>query len=204
MSPRPYRMAQRRAAIEQTRAGIVAAARTLLAAEGGVASFSMDAVAREAGVARMTIYYQFGTKRGLLEALFDDLAARAELASRLAAAMTEDDPRAALDGLLAAFAHFWSVDRLVMRRVRALALLDPEFGEAVWSRDGRRRQLLLAVLQRLGHGMNAGALADAAHTAHVLTSFETFDALAGPGRQPEEMLPVVRRLVLLSAGPAQG
>ena len=34
--------------------------------------FSIDAVARRADVVRMTVYYQFGARRGLLEALFDE------------------------------------------------------------------------------------------------------------------------------------
>ena len=33
---------------------------------------AIDAVARQAGVARMTVYYQFESKKGLLEALLDD------------------------------------------------------------------------------------------------------------------------------------
>ncbi len=44
--------------------------------EGGLFGFTVDAVAREAGVARMTVYYQFGSKAGLLEAIFDSLAVR--------------------------------------------------------------------------------------------------------------------------------
>jgi len=69
MSPRPYRLGQRQATTEQTRARILAAARELLMARDGFNGFSIDAVAREADVARMTVYYQFGSKIGLLEAL---------------------------------------------------------------------------------------------------------------------------------------
>src|SRR5437588_67268 len=70
MSPRPYRLGQRQVAADETRSRIVKAAREQLEKE---ASFSLDAVARRADVARMTVYYQFGSRRGLLEALFDDL-----------------------------------------------------------------------------------------------------------------------------------
>src|ERR671924_654819 len=95
MSPRRYRLGQRQAAVDQTRARIIAAARELLLAGGVSSGFSVDAVARQAGVARMTVYYQFGSKRGLLEALFDDLAARG-LVGRLRAAFGCPDPREAL------------------------------------------------------------------------------------------------------------
>lgn len=73
--PRPYRLGQRQAATEQTRARILAAARDLLMSHDGYARFSIEAVARQADVARMTVYHQFGSKIGLLEALCDSLAA---------------------------------------------------------------------------------------------------------------------------------
>jgi AcrR family transcriptional regulator len=63
--PRPYKLGQRQVAADQTRAKILAAARNLLAAESGIAGFTMDAVAREAGVSRMTVYYQFESKTKL-------------------------------------------------------------------------------------------------------------------------------------------
>src|SRR2546425_469397 len=68
MSPRPYRLGQRQVAADENRSRILNAAREQLEEE---ASFSIDAVARRADVARMTVYYQFGSRRGLLEALGD-------------------------------------------------------------------------------------------------------------------------------------
>src|SRR5947207_15410103 len=139
MSPRPYRLGQRETASSRTRGRIVEAARDLLAAEGGPAGFTLDAVARRAGVARMTVYYQFGSKAGLLEALFDSLGSRGGM-GRLPGAFQRADALEALDELLGVFAGFWASDRLVIRRVRALAALDPDFGRAVGARDqGRRR-----------------------------------------------------------------
>src|SRR5262249_41632805 len=78
---RVYRLGKRQIVADKNRAKIVAAARKLLAGRGS-ASFSMDAVAQKAGVARMTVYHQFGSKRELLEALFDHLAGRS-LVTRL-------------------------------------------------------------------------------------------------------------------------
>ena len=198
MSPRPYRRTNREAAAEQTRARVLAAARELLGASEGVSGFSVEAVASQAGVARMTVYYQFGSKRGLLEALFDDLAARGRIGERLAAAFQRPDPRDALAAFVAAFGHFWSADRLVTRRLRALAALDPEFEQGVRARDERRRQGARAVLARLAGrpgAPDAEALKQAADLLHTLTSFETFDSLAGEVRTPEEVAPAVLRLV---------
>jgi len=149
MSPRPYRLGRREAATEETRGRVITAARALLAAPDGAAAFSMEAVARQADVARMTVYYQFGSRRGLLEALFDDLAARGQLAEHLAAAFQRPIPLDALDGLIAAFVGFWAADRLVMRRLRSLAALDADFAQGIQARDERRRQAVRALLARL-------------------------------------------------------
>src|SRR5947209_18395237 len=114
MSPRPYRLGQRQAAADQTRARIVAAARELLGARSGFAGFTIDAVARQAGVARMTVYYQFGSKVGLLEALCDSLAARGGI-EQLMTAFCQPDSLDALREFVAVFGRFWSSDRLVTR-----------------------------------------------------------------------------------------
>src|SRR5215216_4534279 len=135
MSPRPYRLGQRRVAAEQTRTRVIAAARELLGSDEGVAAFTIDAVARQAGVARMTVHYQFGSKAGLLEAIFDDLAARGGM-EQLAAAFSQPNPSAALAEFIAVFCRFWASDRRIIRRLQALAALDPEFEQV--SREARR------------------------------------------------------------------
>jgi AcrR family transcriptional regulator len=188
MAARPYRLGRRQAAQEQTRARIVAAARELLAAPGGVSGFTVDAVAAQAGVSRMTVFNQFESKIGVLEALFDDLAARG-LVERLRAAFTQPGPREALDELIAAFVHFWASDRTVIRRVRALAAIDTDFEQAVRARDERRRAALGNIIGQLGE-----TAPDVIDTLHTLTSFETFDGLAGPTRGPEDVVRILRRL----------
>ena len=115
MTPRPYRLGQRQAAVDGTRARILAAARDLLAAEAGVSAFTVDAIAEQAGVARMTVYYQFESKRGLLEALFDHFANRG-LVQPLRAAFERSEPLEALDAFVAAFCGFWASDRVALRR----------------------------------------------------------------------------------------
>jgi AcrR family transcriptional regulator len=197
MNPRPYRQGQRQRAVNQTRGRIVAAARELLASPAGFSGFTVDAVASQAGVARMTVYNQFGSKMGLLEALFDDLAARG-LVDRLRAAFCQSDPGAALTGLVAAFAGFWSSERLVIRRIRALASIDADFELAVRARDERRREGLRVLVGRLAERYgkpSPDARPGAIDLLHTLTSFETFDSLAGPTRSPEEVLSLVNRLV---------
>jgi AcrR family transcriptional regulator len=203
MSPRPYRLGQRQATTTQTRSRILAAAHQLLAAAGGTAAFTVEAVARHADVARMTVYYQFGSKAGLLEALFDQLATTGRLPQGVAAAMQQPDPLDALAGYVAAFSRFWAAERLVLRRLRSLAALDPELAQGVRARDARRRaglELLAGRLaDRYGHPA-PDALGEAVVVLHMLTSFETFDALAGPDPSPQHVAPQVHRLALAALG----
>src|SRR5438132_14256903 len=110
MSPRPYNLARRRAAAAQTRARVLEAARELIMASS--VPPSIDAVAAQAGVARMTVYYQFGSKAGLLEALFDELGGR-YFRSELARGMCQGEPRQALADLIELVLPFWVAVRLL-------------------------------------------------------------------------------------------
>ncbi|MGH2588994.1 MAG: TetR/AcrR family transcriptional regulator [Dehalococcoidia bacterium] len=200
--PRPYRLGQREAAVAQTRARIIAAARDLLAADAGIAGFSVDAVARQAGVSRMTVYYQFDSKRGLLEALFDDLAARGGM-QRMADVYQEPEPLVALAELIAVFGGFWATDRVIMRRVRSLAALDPDLEKAVRTRDEWRRNHCRVILGRLAERHDrppAASFDEAVDILHTLTSFETFDTLAGPMGNLEDVIPIVQRLACTAVG----
>jgi AcrR family transcriptional regulator len=189
-------MDQRQEATARTRAQILDAARALLGAPEGISAFTIDAVARQAGVARMTVYYQFGSKVGLLEALSDDLAARGQM-ERLATAFQTPDALHALNRYIATFARFWETDRLTMRRLRALAALDPDFAAVIRARDERRRTGVRVLVERLRAqqgGDVAGALDEQVNLLYTLIGFECFDTLAGPDRTLEDVAPLVQRL----------
>jgi AcrR family transcriptional regulator len=203
MSPRPYRLGQRQATSEQTRTRILAAARQLLAAAGGIGAFTVEAVARQSDVSRMTVYYQFGSKAGLLEALFDQLATTGGLQGGAAAALGQPDPLDALAAYVAAFGRFWAAERLVLRRLRSLAALDPELEHGVRARDARRRKGLELLAGRLADRYGQPppqALGEAVVVLHMLTSFEAFDALAGPDRSPQDVAGQVHRLAVAALG----
>ena len=72
--PRPYRSELREEQTEETRARILDATIRVMAT--GLASLSVPAVAREAGVSVPTIYRHFRTKRGLLAAVYPHAAHR--------------------------------------------------------------------------------------------------------------------------------
>lgn len=197
MSPRPYRIGRRQSATDQTRARIVAAAHDLLSAAQGPAGFSVDAIARKAGVARMTVYYQFGSKSGLMEALFDSLASHGRIGEGLATAFSREDSIETLDGVIEAFSRFWASDRLIIRRLHGLAVLDPEIEQGERTRNERRRDALRTAVGRVAkeHGRpTAEAQDEAIDILHTLTSFETFDILAGSTREIEDVTPLIARL----------
>lgn len=195
MSPRPYQLGRRRAAAEKTRARVLAAARELLIAREGIAAFTVDAVARRAGVARMTIYYQFESKHGLLEALCDSLALAGGMEG-LVRAFKEPQPEAALDVLVAVFCRFWASDRELIRRLQGLSALDADFAQVLAARDGRRREALQVLVRRVraGQGRPEVDLQPALDLLYALTSFETFDALARPERELEEAVSLIQAL----------
>ncbi|GCE30414.1 hypothetical protein KDA_58980 [Dictyobacter alpinus] len=200
MSPRPYRLGQRQANTEQTRSRIIATTRELLMTHDGFTHFSIELVARQADVARMTVYHQFGSKIGLLEALCDSLAANGGMA-QVAGTFQLPEPRDALKQYITIFGHFWHADRLVTRRLRALAGLDPEFEQVIHSRDERRRRgvgvLVARIQERYGYPPPEKA-EEAIDVLFTLTSFECFDSLAGKTRNPEEVAPLVYKLAWIT------
>jgi AcrR family transcriptional regulator len=164
----------------------------------GFAEFSIDAVAREAGVARMTVYYRFGSKRGLLQGIFDDLAARGGI-RELRDAFRQPDPVAALAEFISVFTKFWRSGRVVIRRLRGQGIIDPELGEALREREERRREGLRVIVKRIAdeRGLPKGvSFDDVVDALFALTSFETFDSLARGKRRPQDVSGLVQRLAL--------
>jgi AcrR family transcriptional regulator len=195
LSPRAYQLGRRKAAVDETRDRILKAARDLLKGDG-YTDFTVDAVAREADVSRATVYYQFDSKAGLLEALFDDLAVRGRM-TELADAFRESDPLAALDRFIEVLARFYASDRVLLRRLRGLAAVDRDFAAGIRGRDDRRRKglsvLLGRIAQQRGRPLDIG-FDRSVDVLHTLTSFETFDQLARRGRGTAEVADILRRL----------
>ena len=205
MSPRPYQLGKRQDQIDETRRRVIDAARSLLAEAGSYRAFTVDAVAKKADVAKATIYYQFECKTGLLEAVCDALAEAGGM-SQLAAAFNNSDPMRALRLFVETFGGFWDVDRTAMRRLRALATLDPEVGAVISARDDRRRMGLAVLVGRLveiGACTNGTDSEDLVRMLHVLTSFETFDALALPDQPLAAVVADVVNLAEATLGPMQ-
>ena len=197
--PRPYQPRERQRQVDAGREKILAAARGLLDADDGE-PFSIDAVARRAGVARMTVYNQFESKAGLLEDLFDSIAERGAF-GRMGDVFAIADPDEALDAFVDLFGRFWTSSRRAHRKLRAAALLDEDLEKAIVARNERRRFGIAELVRRIGKARKlAMPKGEAIDALFVLMSFDTFDALAGPDRSPADVTPTVRRLVRLVTG----
>lgn len=188
MSPRKYDVSRRRMGAEATRSQILEAVRAIVAGKGDLADLSMEAVARRAGVARMTVYYQFHSRSELLEALADHLAQRGGM-ERMREVFMDPNPDRALRRLVDIFVGFWASDRVTLRRLRALGIVYPSTTSGPRDRDMWRREAIRTLLARRGSPRNREPAppADLVDTLWMLTSFETYDALAQGSRSLSEV-----------------
>ena len=203
-------MQARQASAEETRARIVAAARALLSAPRGIEAFTVDSVARKARVSRMTISHPFGSKTGLIEAVFDSLAIVRVGVPRLIAALGLDDPRETLATFVQVFAEVWQMDRAVIRRLQGLAALDSEFARVWHTREERRREGLRTIVTRLSARLTGKSRVRQAviprdeamltDVLYAIIAFETYDVIAGPKRRFDEIAPIVHQLALTTLG----
>ncbi|MCU1269605.1 MAG: TetR/AcrR family transcriptional regulator [Acidobacteriaceae bacterium] len=197
MSPRAYNLGKRQASADETRSRILEAARKLLADEASPADFSMETIARAADVSRLTIYYQFKSRPGLLEALYDHLAGRGNM-RQMGQVFHEPDPSMALQKLIRTFVDFWSSDPVVIRRLRAMGALDAEIGAGIRARDSRRVHAAGEILRRIALSQRRkyrpeqrGSIPD---TISMLTSFEAYDSLSRAGHSDENIVKIVLAL----------
>ena len=190
MATRRYVSSVRTAAAAAKRDRVIGAAARLLRADASIASFSLDAVAKAAGVTRLTVYHQFGSRRGLLEAIFDEIARQGGLV-QIPEAMAMPDSRAALDRLVEIFCTFWSSDPAVGRLHEAMAT-DPEFAQALIERNERRRTTIDVLIRRIaGKIASARARQDAVDMIFALTSFSMF-AMLGQNRSAGDVCKLIK------------
>jgi AcrR family transcriptional regulator len=195
---RPYELGKRLGQTDQTRAAVLKAARAQLE-KGGMREFSMESLAKASGVTRQTVHNLFGTRSGVLETLFDQIAQDGGM-ERMRDVMMSSDTEAMLDGFIAVFANFWARNRLLLKRIHGIAAIDPEFGDAIDARNQRRHMAATRVVERIGDGVR-GQKSETIGCLVALTSFEFFDALAeslGTVEAAEQQLPGLIRRALLN------
>jgi AcrR family transcriptional regulator len=167
---RNYRLGRRQVAVDRTRAAILSSTRELLATGNGP-SISVGAVARRAGVSRLTIYNRFGSRAGLLQAVLDNAHPSSPSPNEEAIS----DPRARLRQRIAESCVRWAADPALFRRVPQLGLVESEspVGDRALAEQ-------LAGADQLRPGCS---LKEAEDVIGALTSFATFDRLHKDGRR---------------------
>lgn len=195
--PRAYRSNRRAEATEATKTRILEAARGLLAGRGNLDDFSMETIAGRAGVSRMTVYYQFESRSGLLDALADHLAQRGGMA-RMRDVFAEPEPAAAFEKLVETFVGFWASDRVALRRMRAMAVVFPKDTAGPRDRDAWRREAIVNLLARHRFGGPGGREPsnDLIDELAMLTSFEAFDLLCTGERDADAVAALLTRIGL--------
>jgi AcrR family transcriptional regulator len=170
MPPRKYRLGRREEAVKRTRAAILAAARDTLVS-GDSSGLSAGAVARRAGVSRVTVYNQFGSRAGLLRELAAGI--RPESLPRQVEAPAE--PRDELRRRIGVSCSMWASDTALFRGLPGA--LSPELEAAAEDRVLAER---LAASGQLRPGCS---LKEAEDVIGALTSFPVFDRLHKDGRR---------------------
>jgi AcrR family transcriptional regulator len=175
-------LGKRQAGVDRTRAAVLTAARELVAAAGG-SSLSVGAVARRAGVSRLTIYNRFGSRSGLLRAVAGEAQRRTVPPPPNAAA----DPQAELHARIAAACAIWVTDPALFRALPAAT----SSGESIALKD-RALAERLAAADQLRPGCS---LKEAEDVIGALTSFAVFDRLHQDGRRsPSAVAEILMRL----------
>jgi AcrR family transcriptional regulator len=178
--PRNYTLGRRQGAVDRTRAAILAAARELVVS--GEPGLSAGAVAKRAGVSRITVYNQFGSKAGLLQ----ELAAGTHRLRGQAPDPAE--PRDQLRKRIIDSCVRWSSDPALFRRL-------PQIGELDLEAPGDDRALAerLAAADRLRAGCS---IKEAEDVLGAVTSFAVFDRLHKDGRRSRAaVVEILMRLV---------
>ena len=178
MEKRRYTQRIRAAGAEETKRRILDAARSLLTTEAAQ-GVSVDRIAREAEVARSTVYVVFGSRAGLFDELARDLLLSAGF-DRLVAAVAVPDAREALVGSLREAGRVYAAERDIARALFSMSLLDPDAAGAIEVLEHGRADGMRALAQRLkeqGYLRPDAGVVEAADLLWVITSFDTLDQL---------------------------
>lgn len=143
---RAYRMVERARAVDETRRSVTRAASALLSGEG-YAHVSLTDVAQAADVSRATIYNQFGSRSGLLEAVTTEAEERAGFA-RLASASKSADASEALVETAGELVGFYAAAGPLFTNLMALARTDPDAAGMVDRKEAARRDLFTGLIDR--------------------------------------------------------
>jgi AcrR family transcriptional regulator len=137
---------------------------------------TMDELAAAAGVSRATVFNRFGSKLGVLQALFAQGMEGPEM-DAIREALELEDPLAALEAVIEASCAIWDAHAFVHEQLQAIVVLEPGASALVERQREEQRADLGALAKRLSRAgyLRTGLTAPrAAATLHPLTSLESF------------------------------
>jgi AcrR family transcriptional regulator len=133
---------------EETRLRIARAARSLFAARGYGAT-SIDAIAKDAGVATRTVYSAFGTKREILSLICDLWLSEAGALERAQQVFAIEDPAERLRGAAAWLTNLYAAGFDVVLIFEAATDESPETKALLRSKLAGRNQVMDAMIASL-------------------------------------------------------
>ncbi len=190
---------------QETKRRIARAARRLFAS-GGYSETSLEAVAREAGVAARTVYASLGGKKQLLAAICNEWLAESEVAAIAGEIMSSDDARRRLELIARLNRRQWELGRDVVPMLEAAASCDPEVATMLRGWKDQRAAMVAEAVRGVAGSLRPGATPGwAVATVRALSSPDVFNELVGAegwsAEQYEEWL--TRLLVELLLSPAR-
>jgi AcrR family transcriptional regulator len=208
VTKRRYEQRARAATAEETRQRILEAVYERLR-QVPAEAVSVDQVARDAGVARSTVYVIFGSRAGLFDAFGQYLFFRGDFA-RLVEAVGDPDARQHLRRSMQASVNVYAAERDVARALFSMSLLDPDALAGAGQRIDRARlggmKHLARRLRDQGLLRSGLSLKEAVDVLWLLASFDAFDLLyTGRGLSPakvgERLIAMAERCLLADPDP---
>jgi AcrR family transcriptional regulator len=154
---------------------VLAAAERLIR-EDAFHSASMDELAAAAGVSRATVFNRFGSKLGVLQALFTRATQSPEMEA-IHEALAIEDPVASLDALIDAVCGIWEAHGFIHEQLQAIVVLEPDASAPVEKHREEQRRDLRGLTRRLARAdrLRPGLSETRATAAlHMLLSLESF------------------------------
>jgi AcrR family transcriptional regulator len=177
-SPTTPTCGKRAAKVAQTRQRILSAVRQLLFTDG-IDRINLAELIKLAGVARSTVHYQFESRQTMLEEVFREAVAAAEV-DWLRPAREMAEPAEAVEAMIVQACRAWAADQPLFRRLMALAAIDQEARRAVRALEDERERGIDELIKRLSTEQQLSLACPPNRARSVLTlatSFWAFDRL---------------------------
>jgi AcrR family transcriptional regulator len=174
MATRSYTASRRRGG-PQSVDRVLEAAEQLIR-ENAFHTATMDELAAAAGVSRATVFNRFGSKLGVLQALFRRGMEGPEMKA-IRDALAIEDPVESLETTVDASCAIWEVCGYVVEQLQAIVVLEPDASALIEEQEVEQRESLQDLARRLARaGQLRSGLSEARAAAalHMLTSLETF------------------------------